>query len=191
MRKFLNFLRSLFGSYGPFESIVSVIFFVLCLCFNFVFIEDVLEGKSPNEQTKFMVLFFNMMMFVIITLPLISRLLSKIPDNKIREIIELPTQDDKFTFSSISGFLSDQALASFLATVLMFTGKEAFGEYGGWLAAGYMFFLFSVAIILATISLVRFIFHFTKFHWAYYALASTLATSIMFAFFNVGLRLGA
>ncbi|MDR7123115.1 hypothetical protein [Rheinheimera soli] len=191
MRKLLDLLRSLFGSYGLFEIIVSMLFFGLCLYFNFVFIEEVLKGKSPDEQTKFMVLFFNMMMTVIIALPLISKLLSKISDNKFSEFIDLPTKDNKFTFTSISGFLSDQALASFLATVLIFTGKEALGEYGGWLAAGYMFFLFAAAIILATISLVRFIFHFTKYHWAYYALAAMLSSSVMFAFFNVGLRLGA
>lgn len=184
-------MRFLIGSYGKWESLVSSIFFGLFLFLNVVFFAAIFEGATISDKSEFMVLFINCVLFVIIALPLITRLLNKIPDSKVKEFLELPEQDDKFTYSNLSSFLGDQALSSFLATVLIFTGKDAIAEYGGGLAAIYISFLFVVALVLASLSLVRFISHFTKYHWAYYALAATLSTSILFAFFNVGLRLGA
>ncbi|AWF80454.1 hypothetical protein BTJ40_06300 [Microbulbifer sp. A4B17] len=184
-------MRFLVGSYGKWESLISAIVFCLFLFLNFVFFAAIFEGTSIDDKSEFMILFVNCVLFVIISLPLITRLLTKIPDSKFKEFLELPDTDEKFTYSNLSSFLGDQALSSFLATVLIVTGRDAIATYGGGLAALYVSFLFVVALILAALSLVRFISHFTRYHWFYYALAATLSTSIMFAFFNVGLRLGA
>ena len=183
-------MRKLIGSYGILESAVAFLFLVLLICFDFIFIKDVFDGKSINEKAKFMVVFINLIMIVIISWPLIHKLLGRIPDNNFKTFIELPEKDEKFTFSSISSFLSDQALASFLVTILMSTGKDALATYGGFIASGYVFILFVVASVLGSISLVRFIWHFTQLHWFFYALASTLSFFVMFAFFNVGLKFG-
>jgi len=82
-------------------------------------------------------------------------------------------------------------LASFLATVLVFTGKGVFETYGGIILAFYVISFSCIALMLASISLIRFITHFTKFGGFLYAFASTLAAGVTFAFFNIGLKLGA
>ena len=184
MRKFL-------GSYGIGETLVSLGFFSLLAYFDYMFFSGVFAGENITEQLSFVVVFINLVLLVIIALPYISKKAEAISNDKFKEFIDLPEKNSKFTFSTISGFLGDQALASFLATVLIFTGKQALENYGGGLAAAYTIFLFIVAIVLGTVSLVRFIFHFTKLHWFYYALCSLLSTGIMFAFFHVGLKMAA
>ncbi len=53
----------------------------------------------------------------------------------------------------------------------------------------FIAFLFVVSVILASASLLRFIAHFIKYHWLQHARGVLLSTGIMFAFFNVSLKL--
>lgn len=183
--------KKLIGEYGIFESTFSTgIFGALCY-FNWLFIKGVLDGGTITQHVIFMVIFVDLVCLVIVALPYLTKKAEKVSDKALKDFLDLPEKDSRFTFSTISSFLSDQALASFLATVLIFTGKRALEEYGGALAATYVVFLFVVAIILGTVSLIRFITHFTKYHGFFYALASTLSFGVMFSFFNVGLKMAA
>lgn len=179
------------GSYGIWESLVSMVFFGWLVFFNSLFLRGVIQGEHLNDQIIFMVVFVDLVGLVIVALPYIVKKAGSISNEKINEFLDLPTKESKFTFNVLSDFLSNQALASFLGTVLIFTGKQAVAKYGGEIAAIYIFFLYVISIALSVFSLVRFISYFTRYHWVLYALGASLSTGIMFAFFTVGIKLGA
>ncbi|MCL2914061.1 hypothetical protein L2725_09695 [Shewanella corallii] len=183
--------KKIIGEYGVIEAIVSVGVFSFLCYFNWLFFIKVIAGETIEQHILFMVIFIDLVCLVIMTLPYLTKKSENVSNEKIKIFLDLPEKDSRFTFSTISGFLSDQALASFLATVLIFTGKEVLATYGGAIAAVYVVFLFVFAIVLGSVSLIRFITHFTKHHGAFYALASALSAGVMFAFFNVGLKMAA
>ncbi len=182
-------MRTKIWGYGIWESIIAIIFLVLILFFDFEFLKGVIAGGELTEQIIFMTIFINLVGVLIVFLPLVVKKSEKISNKTIERFMELPGKDSRLTFPIISNFLSEQALASFLVTVLIFTGKQALQEYGGGIAAIYMFALFFVSVLLASMSLIRLLAFFTKYHWALYSFGATLSTGIMFAFFNVGLKL--
>lgn len=181
--------EKLIGEYGVFESSVAVIFFGLFCYLNYLFFKGVCDGVVITETIYFIIVFMDLMGLVIVSLPFLTKKAEGVSNDKVKIFLELPNKDSRFTFSTISGFLSDQALAAFLATILVFTGKQVFEIFGGVIAAFYVMTLFFVAIVLGCLSLVRFITHFAKYHGAFYALAAILSTGVMFAFFNVGLKM--
>lgn len=183
--------KKITGEYGVIETIISVVVFCFLCYFNWLFFKGVIAGGTVTQHVLFMVTFIDLVCLVIVALPYLTKKSENVSNEKLKIFLDLPEKDSRFTFSTISGFLSDQALASFLATVLIFTGKEALETYGGAIAAVYVVFLFVVAIVLGTVSLIRFITHFTKYHGAFYALSSALSAGVMFAFFNVGLKMAA
>ncbi|MBO1924585.1 hypothetical protein [Thiomicrorhabdus sp. 6S3-12] len=180
--------KKLFG-YGIWESIISVIFLVLIAYLDYLLARDLIEGKKLSEQIIFTAVFINLLSAVVISLPFISKKAESISNETIKDFLELPDKKSKLTFPVFSNFLGEQALAAFLATVLIYTGKQALQEYGGFISAIYMFSLYFVALVLASISLVRLLAFLTKYHWVLYAIGATLSTGIMFAFFNIGLKL--
>lgn len=183
--------KKIIGEYGVIETIISVGVFCFLCYINWLFFKGVIAGETVTQHVLFMVTFINLVCLVIVALPYLTKKSENVSNEKLKAFLDLPEKDSRFTFSTMSGFLSDQALASFLATVLIFTGKEALETYGGVIAAVYVVFLFVVAIVLGTVSLIRFITHFAKYHGAFYALASALSAGVMFAFFNVGLKMAA
>ena len=181
--------RKLIGEYGLFESTVAVLFFGFFCYLNYLFFRGVYDGGVVTEEIYFMIIFMDLIGLVVVSLPYLTKKAEGVSNETFKTFLDLPAKDSKFTFSVISGFLSDQALASFLATLLIFTGKQVFESFGGVLAAFYIAALFIAAIVLGCVSLIRFITHFTKCHGAFYALAAILSTGVMFAFFNVGLKM--
>ncbi|TOM77825.1 hypothetical protein [Vibrio parahaemolyticus] len=182
---------SFFGNYGKFELFISLLIGAWLVYFDYKYIAvGFLVGIFP-EQMQFMAVFLNLMGFIIVCLPIIVKLFEKIESKNIEAFIDLPKKDTPFTFSVVSGFLGEQALASFLATVLIFTGKIAIAEYGVLISAVYMAILFTVAITLAVVSLARFVSFFSKFSPLIYGFAALASTSIVFAFVNVGLNMAA
>ena len=181
--------KRLIGEYGLFESGVAILFFGFYCYFNYLFFKGVYAGGKVTEETQFMVIFIDLVGLIIVFLPWLTKKAENVSNKTIEVFLDLPNKDSKFTFSAISSFLSDQALASFLATVLVFTGKQVLENYGGIIGAIYVFSLFSVAIVVASVSLIRFIKHFTKYHGAFYGVAAFLSTGVMFAFLNVGVKM--
>jgi|TARA_R110000796_G_C14492652_1_gene427944 hypothetical protein len=183
--------KKLIGEYGLFESSVAVLFFGFFCYLNYLFFKGVYDGGVVTEEIYFMIVFMNLVGLVIVFLPILTKKAEGVSNEKVKIFLDLPDKDSKFTFSAISGFLSDQALAAFLATLLIFTGKQVFENFGGVIAAFYVMVLFVAAIVLGCLSLVRFITHFAKHHGALYTLAALLSTGVMFAFFNAGLKMAA
>ena len=183
--------RNLIGEYGLFESSVAILFFVFFCYLNYWFFMGVYNDGTVTEEIYFMTVFMDLIGLAVVSLPYLTKKAERISNETLKTFLDLPDKDSKFTFSTISGFLSDQALSSFLATLLIFTGKQMFESFGGVLTAFYIVTMFIAAIVLGGVSLIRFITHFTKFHGAFYALAAILSTGVMFAFFNAGLKMAA
>ncbi|MGR5116535.1 hypothetical protein [Photobacterium damselae] len=182
---------SFFGKYGKFESVTSLIIGFWLIYIDYKYIAVGFSVGGFPKQIQFMVIFLNLMGLILVSLPIIVKLFEKIESKKLKVFIDLPKNDTPFTFSVVSGFLGEQALASFLATVLIFTGKIAITEYGVLIGAVYMAILFIVAITLAVVSLTRFVSFFSKFSPLVYGFAALASTCIVFAFFNVGFNMAA
>jgi len=168
-----------------------VLFFGFFCYLNYLFLRAFYDGAAVTEEVRFMIVFMDLICFVVVALPYLTKKAEGISNETLRTFLDLPDKDSKFTFSAISEFLSDQALASFLATLLIFTGKQVFESFGGVLAAFYIAALFIAVIMLGCVSLIRFITYFTRCHGAVYALAVTLSAGVMFAFFNAGVKMAA
>ncbi|EMK3395989.1 hypothetical protein V8065_004648 [Vibrio parahaemolyticus] len=182
---------SLLGNYGKFESGISIIVTILLIFFDYKYIEIGFKVGTFPEQMQFMAMFYNLMGLIIVSLPIIVRRFEMIESVKLKKFIDLPVEDTPFTFSTVSSFLGEQALASFLATVLIFTGKLAILEYGIFFGALYMVILFIIAICIAVISLTRFVSFFSQYSPVIYGFAAIASSCIVFAFVNVGLKMGA
>jgi len=184
-------MKKLFGSYGIFETLFSFIFFGLFLYLNYLYFGANIYAEQIPDEVIFMVIFWDFILLVIIAAPIILKQMEKISNDKIKDFLDLPKENQKFTFSVISSFLGEQALASFLATVLIVTGREALLSYGPTLSAIYTFTLFIFAIFLASTSLIRFIMLFEHQHKFKYAILIIVSTAVTHAFFQVGLKLAA
>lgn len=179
---------SFFGHYGKFESIISLLVCSWLVYFDYKYIVIGFTVGYFPEQMQLIVVFSNFMWLIIASLPITIRFFGKIGSKKIDTFIDLPKDDTPFTFSVVSGFLGEQALASFLATILIFTGKIAITEYSVIIGAIYMAIMFFIAITLAVISLARFVSFFSNSALSY-GIAALISTFIVFAFVNVGLKM--
>jgi hypothetical protein len=154
-----------------------------------LFLQEVYAGQLMAEKHLFIIISIDLLLLAIISLPWLTKKAENFSNEKFQVFLDLPERDSKFTFTAISGFLSDQALTSFLVTVLIFTGKQVLESYGGVIAAVYVFSLFLAAITVGVVSLIRFVVRFTKHHVSVYILATLISTVVMFAFFNFGLKM--
>jgi len=155
--------------------------------FDLIYIQGTLGGELLTEKLKFTFYYINLMCIFIIALPYLSNKAGKISDQKIIEFLDLPDKSERITFTAITGFLGNQALASFLVTALMFTGKTVAADYGGITAAFYIVFFFVIAITIGSMSLLQFITYFTKYDWVWYGFAALLSLAVMFMFIYLGI----
>jgi len=183
--------KKILGDYSWAEVLLSTTFFSLLVYIDYWFFKIIFSHGDFSEKDIFTVLATNMLGLLIVSLPYLRKKAECLSNKRIEAFLDLPEHGAKVSYSTISSFLGDQALASFLATVLIFTGKGVFETYGGITLAFYVIPLSCIALMLASISLIRFITHFTKLGGFLYAVASTLAAGVTFAFFNIGLKLGA
>lgn len=182
----MNFL---IGKYGIFESLISAMFFSIFCFVNYSFLREVAAGSVVTDGYHSMIIAVDLMSLIIIALPYLQEKAKGVSNEELAVFLDIPDKETNVTFSTISEFLSDQALASFLATVLTVTGKQIFENFGGAIAALYVVCFACLAMILASISLIRFISHFTRFHAVFYGISAILSSSVMFLFFNIGLNL--
>ena len=153
-------MRKLIGSYSILESLISILIFGIFVKFNHLYFSEIFSGSNPNNKDLFLIVFVDLVLLTVISLPAIGRLTSKISNESIERFLAFPKKDDPFTFPVLAEFLGHQALASFLATILIFTGREAFSEIGGDILAFYIYTLYAIAITIAVLSLVRIIQYF-------------------------------
>ena len=183
-------MKKLFGSYGVLESVISIIMFIMFVKLNSLYFFGIASGESVSKRILFMVVFIDLVLLTVIALPAIGKATSKISNEAVERFLAFPKKGESFTFPVLTEFLGNQALASFLATVLIFTGKETFSSIGGDMLAFYVFALYVVAIAIGVLSLVRVIQYFTNSWWQY-LLVSVSSSAVMFSFFGVGLKMGA
>lgn len=182
-------MSKLFGSYGIWEIFISIAVGLCLLLLDSQYLYRIYL-KGISQQLVFEIIFTNFIFLFLLMLPYIAKKVKSLSDNNIKQFLELPSDNDKLTFTAFSNFLGNQALGSFFATVMIYTGKGAFQNYGEIFAAFYMSFLFITSITLTTLSLIRFVWYFTKYNGLIYGIATVSSIAIMFAFLNVGLKLG-
>lgn len=183
-------MKKLFGTYGFGESIVSILIFVVFVKFNLLYFFELALGAKADDQALFIIVFINLILLTVMSLPVLGKHASKIEDEKWKTFFALPEKGAKFTFPVLTEFLGNQALASFLATVLIFTGKEAFASFTGDAIAFYVYVLYVIAIFIGVVSLIRVVLYFNE-KWWQFLLVSICSTAVMFSFLGVGLKMAA
>lgn len=164
--------------------------FMVFVKLNSLYFSGITSGETPGRKILFMVVFMDLILLTLIALPAIGKATSKISNQSIERFLAFPQNGNKLTFPVLTEFLSNQALASFLATVLVFTGRETFSNVGGEILALYVFSIYIIAIAIGVLSLVRVIHYFTNSWWQY-LLVSVTSSAVMFLFFAVGIKMGA
>lgn len=171
------------------EYIPSVILFIFLVKMDFSIISNWPLNQSPDNRLKLALLFVHLVIVFAILSPIISRLLSQFGDEKLKKFIGLPEVGKNITYIDFYDFLSGLALSAFYLTILLFSLKEVY-EKTGWVIAGiYAFLMFVSSISIAVLSLVRYIWLFTKFNnYAYYSVA-LLASSMCMAVIGVAMNM--
>ncbi|WP_124379385.1 hypothetical protein [Pseudomonas synxantha] len=143
---------------------------------------------EARKQVVFSVVMINLLGVFILLIPYIRRRIDSLGGGVLDRFLALPDKDAIINFPIIYDFLGGQALGGFLGTVLMVTTRQI-NDYFGVVAAGiYAFLLVLLAIFIATLSLLRFIMHFTKYRWCVYAPASFFSLIVMFVCLFLGGR---
>lgn len=182
-------MKKIFGNYGLVVSLFCVSIFIFLLYFNFLFWKSYFHGDFPNEKTMFIFVFIDLFLALLISSPYLSEKAKKISNGKISIFLDIPKKGTPITFPMLVDFLGAQSVAGFLATVLIFTGKELLGAYGGAVAALYMFILFVLIMFMASLSLMRLMSFLSQYGAKVFIFACVPSTVIMFSFINIGLRL--
>ncbi len=123
------------------------------------------QNQSIDNRVKLALLFIHLIMIFAILAPLISRLLSRVGNERLNKFIALQKSDKNITYIDLYDFLSGLALSAFFTCPsYFFTMKEVY-EVTGWVISGiYVFLMFISAISIASLSLMRFIWLFVKYN---------------------------
>ncbi|WP_146154735.1 hypothetical protein [Photobacterium angustum] len=184
-------MKNFLSAYGLWKGLVSIGFGVLLIFVDAIYFYKAVKLNGIGDKDTFMLIYINFGFLIILVLPWLLKKSENISNQVVSDFLDLPEKGQQIRFTDISTFLSDQALGAFLAGVLIFTGQIVASEYGAFLAGLYTLVLYTLSIGLVAISLIRFIYHFTKYSGIIYALAALVSTSIMFAFYHVGLKMAA
>lgn len=182
-------MNKLLGAYGLWEVLISLVVGTLLVLFDAAYFYEAFTTNTLSTQLVFSGVFINFVFLFILAAPYLSKKAEAIGNDVIVAFLDLPDKNASFRFSAFSSFLSDQALGAFLATLLIVTGKGALQSYGPILSGAYVAIIFVASIFLVTVSLVRFISYFTKYHFILYFVAALLSAAIMFSFFQFGLKM--
>lgn len=167
----------------------SVICFFLLLKMDYSILSSWPQNQSIDNRIKLALLFIHLIMIFAILAPLISRLLSRVGNERLNKFIVLPKPDKNITYIDLYDFLSGLALSAFYLSILLFTMKEVY-EVTGWVISGiYVFLIFISAISIASLSLMRFIWLFVKFNKYTYSVVALLASSMCMAVLGVAMRM--
>jgi len=182
-------LEKKYGGYTLQDFFVSVAVGVLLILFNTVYVYDSLVSGTVSEHAVFAGVFTNLVLFFILLSPWLAKKAEGIGNEEIKNFLDIPTANEPLKFSAFSGFLSDQALGSFLGTLLIATGKSALEQYGPVVSGFYVAILYTASILLVSLSFIRFISFFARYHWVLYMVAALLSAAIMFSFYQFGLEM--
>ncbi len=172
-----------------YEYLPSLTCLLLLAYLDFYLIKGVLNSERLNEKNKFLYAFLNITIFVVISLPLINYLMSKIDSKSVSEFLNLPDRDANITYMHFYDFLSGLALSAFYITVMMFTFKDALKNFGWFIAAFYLAVMFLFSVSLGAISLVRFIHPFTRYNTMAYWICAVTSCAVMLAVTQVSMKM--
>ncbi|ELA8170943.1 hypothetical protein RGL49_003387 [Vibrio parahaemolyticus] len=116
--------------------------------------------------------------------------LDKVPYEKFDKFLCLPDKNSIFTFPVLSTFLGEQAFASLVATILITFSKDMFEASNVIGVSIYVAIIMILMYSFSTMSLIRFIFYFTKYRILIFMPLSIFSWVFMFTMVYVGLKLG-
>lgn len=175
------------GVYGGWELAISALVLVFLGVMNTLYLQ-IYSVPEARKQVVFSVVMINLLGAFILLIPYIRRRIDSLGGGALDRFLALPDKNASITFPVVYDFLGGQALGGFLGTVLIVTTR-LINDYFGVVAAGiYAFLLAMLAILIATLSLLRFIMCFTKYRLRVYAPASLLSLVVMFVCFWVGVK---
>ena len=145
------------------------------------------ETELPKEQI-YITVFSTLILFTFILLLLLLLKKTIFLDNWIHSFLELGNER-KFTFSNLMAFLGEQALCSFLTTLLLVTNKMVGANYGPLWAGIYSYFMFMIIMVTVACSLMRFILSFNHTKVIPYMISGMISAIITQLFYRAGLLL--
>ncbi|ELW1649199.1 hypothetical protein NTH58_004311 [Enterobacter oligotrophicus] len=173
----------------PLEYVTSIILLYLLVKMDFVVIAARTSHESIDNRVKLALLFIHLIMLLAIFAPLISRYLSQGGDERLTRFIALPEVTKNITYIDFYDFLSGLALSAFYLSILLFTIKGVY-ELAGWVLSGiYVFLMFVSSISIASLSLMRFIWLFTKYNRYVYAFIALAASSMCMAVISIAMQM--
>ncbi|MCR3702296.1 hypothetical protein ACM6O4_19335 [Citrobacter portucalensis] len=171
------------------EYIPSAICFFLLAKMDYEIISIWPQNASVDDRIKLSLLFIHLVMILVMFTPLINRFLSRVDNEKLEKFIALPQKDKNITYIDYYDFLSGLALSAFYLSILIFTMKSIYEE-AGWIISGiYIFTMFVSSISIAALSLLRFIWLFTKFNNYIYWFIVLLASSMCMAVIGAAMKM--
>jgi hypothetical protein len=156
---------------------------------DFHLIKGSLNGEHLDEKNKFLYAFLNITLCVVVFLPLINHFMSKIDSKSVDDFLRLPDRDTNIDYIHFYDFLSGLALSAFYITVMMFTFKGVLKDFGWIIAAFYLAVMFLFSVLLGAISLVRFIYPFTRYNTIAYWICAVTSSAVMLAVTQVSMKM--
>ncbi|HAU5603815.1 TPA: hypothetical protein JD320_003020 [Citrobacter koseri] len=167
----------------------SIIGLFLLVKMDYTILSDWPQGQLVDNRIKLALLFIHLIMIFAILSPLISRFLPQIGSERLNQFIDLPKLERSITYIDLYDFLSGLALSAFYLSILLYTLKDVY-DSTGWIVSGiYAFLMFVSSISIASLSLMRFLWLFTKFSKYAYAIITLLASSTCMAVLGVAMRM--
>jgi len=172
-----------------FEYLPSLTCLALLAYLDFYLIKGFLNGEHLDEKNKFLYAFLNITLCMVIFLPFISHLIGKVDSKSVDDFLSLPDRDANITYLHFYDFLSGLALSAFYITVMMFTFKGVLKDFGWFIAAFYLAIMFFFSVLLGAISLVRFIYPFTRYNTIAYWICAVTSCAVMLAVTQVSMKM--
>jgi len=168
---------------------ISLAIGVLIFMLNREFFVGYQNGASSSNGYMYTLVFSNLVLGFVFLLPIAASNSPSLTDDSLKNFVGFASKKDPINFATFSTFLGEQALGSFLATVVIVTGKGVYEDYGEVIAAIYSFTLYVSTILIMSISAIRFLSFFVHRSVFLYLFASGSTVFILFSFYQLGLRL--
>ena len=178
-------MRKLFS----YDFLPSILCSFILVKMDYALISGWPANHSVDNRIKLVVFFVHLVMLFAISSPLISWLLSRAGDEKLNNFIDLPDSGKKITYTDLYDFLSGLALSAFYLSVLIFTMAEVYDAVGWVLSAIYVFLMFVLSIFIAVLSLVKFLWLFSRFNKITYSVVGLIASVMCMVVIGVAMRM--
>lgn len=181
-------IRRTLAAYGWSGLLTVICIGAILLILNGAFAFDAIRGLTFSDASIFFSAFINVTLGIMLVMPVIGAKVDKMESEVVNRWLGLPTEQCRPNFPAFTTFLSNQALAAFLATILTFTGKSVLHNFGSVVGGIYVGTMLILAIAVASITLVQFVLLFTRYGKWVYGLACFFSVIVMLGFFDLGIK---